>query len=457
MTRIRLLGYLLVFLISFLLFIAFITLPLPFATNNPYNYILSCILFLIVCQLIYHHIVVNKIFDLSLFFNVAWLLSFSMALLSLSSVQRDLSSEFIFYLLLLILTFNLGYLAYSRIELRKRPTWMTPTISTVELKSLIEKGQHILDSRSFRVYFLLGLLLCIAGYIYEIKVIGFVPLLAAQEEGFYSNRTEFVSYVHYLTLTLAAYAGASLALNFITKSKKFYAILFIIGFILTLSQLTKNVLFMTIFYFVGLLNCFRPIPFKKVIIYTVLASTLLLLSSAIRTGSGDYIKLYSRIGYDELPTAFYWINTYFAINITHMGSYFENGYTETYGLRSIGSMTSFMLLRSQVDDIIGNMRIYYSGLGGNINVYPLLTNYMFDFGLLAFVPVMLLGFISSMVNHFYQANRSYFSAILFGMFSYILFLSVFGDFLNRLMLPLSALALLLPYYLSQIRFKRIRR
>jgi len=435
---------LLILLFPFLVvgYLVFISLPFPYITNSTLHIVLSYLIFLILTIYSLYVFYKKDYYSLLFFYNFVWLFSLSMALLALSSVQYNLTIDYIIFILLTIIFFNLGFLVGS-------------TKKNKVFNSKESRDKIIYDRFLFKFSFLVMIVMCITGYAYEIKEVGFVPLVMAIEEGFFDNRAGFLSIVHYFSTSLGGFAGASLAFFFVArKSKFFYFTLFLITIVAAISLLTKNILFLTIFYFVAIMKYHERLSLKYLVTFFIVSVGFLLLSSAIRTGSYEYIKTYSRIGYHGLPIFFYWINTYFAINITHLNTYLEEGFTRTYGFGTISLFTSLFFLKGYTQEIIGEEIVHYNGLGGQINVVPMLYSYLTDYGFFAFIPMFFVGLISGYIYLRFKFKKSFFYAIMYGSFAYILALSVFGDFLNRLMVPINAFFLLVPYYMSKIKLKR---
>lgn len=421
-------------------FTFFTLLPFPHKTESTFHILLSLLLFCITSYLFWKHLFLDKLFDLRFLFNSSWLFSISLACLSLSKVQKDLTIDYLIFLLFTIISFNIGYVVKFNRKMQK-PTYAKPSIY---------------DSHAFLFATAMVLIICIGGYAYQIDKIGFIPIIKAQEEGFYNNRAEFLSIIHYFSTSLGGLAGMCLGLVFVTsKFKKAFLLLGLVALIGAASLLAKNILFITFFTFISILIFYKKLSSKRLMYFLASSVGFLLISSAVRTGDDSYIKGYSQIDYEFLPSFFYWINTYFAINISHLNTYFTEGYTPTYGTSSINLISSLLFLRTKVEELLGPQIIYYNGLGGYINVRPMIYAYLSDFGLLGFFPLAIVGSISRWVSDKFNSSDSVVYAFIYSGFAYILALSVFGDFLNRLMIPINILFLSIPviYYHT---FKRIR-
>lgn len=426
------LAFIYLWFISILGYAYLALLPFPHKTDSSLNILFSLILFLFCSFLFWKNLLSNNLFDLQFLFNSTWIFSISLALLALSKVQNDLTIDFLIFLFFVILFFNLGY------YIKLKPS------NPYDIK--LPSRPNIYDSAYFKLGGIIVLVICVGGYIYQIQQIGFIPILKAQEEGFYDNRAGFLSIIHYFSTSLGGLAGMYLAFFVVTKkSKLFYLIIGLIALVGAASLLAKNILFITFFTFVSILIFYKKLFLKNLILIGATSAGILLLSSAIRTGSDSYIKIYSQIEYDNLPSFFYWINTYFAINISHLNTYFNEGYSATYGTKSIGLLTSLLFVRTKIQELLGPEIVHYNGLGGYINVVPMLYSYLTDFGIAGFTPMIIIGRISRWVTDRFRNSNSIFYAFLYGGFAYILGLSVFGDFLNRLMIPVNIVFLSIPY------------
>ena len=432
--------YVISVVVSILGYVWFVNLPFPYITESSPSIIFSIIFFSFFSVYFLRQLFLNNLVDLAFLFNSIWIFSICLSMLALSRVQNTLSISFLIFLFVSLFAFNFGYrIKYNRKKLNLK------TVNN-NLNFLL----LIYESFIFKFYFFVILIICISGYLYQIYIIGIIPIISATTDGFYENRAGFLSIIHYFSTSLGAISGTSLAFFLITKkSKLFYGFVFFISFICSVSLLAKNIMFLILFFFFTFLIAHKKINSKQSILYGSIFIFLLLVSSSIRTGSSEYIKMYSQIKFNDLPLFFYWINTYFSINITHLNTYFVNGYTSTFGLGSLKIFTSLFFLKDYVNQIIGDTIIYYNGLGGNINVRPLLYTYLADFGYLSFIPILILGVFSRRVQDNFKFNRSFLSIILYAGFMYILILSVFGDFLNRLMVPISIFFIYIPYLLAR--------
>lgn len=432
-------------LIFILFYIILINMNFPYMSTSIVHLILSFILYVIFSLYTSFYLVKKDFYNLSFLFNATWFISISIALLTLSNVQYDLTYDYLLYLFYCIVFFNFGFfLSYKKKK----------NLKNMKENSNLNDDLELFSTKKFKFYFIFMVLICFAGYAYEILVIGFIPLFHAAEEGFFDNMAGFLSFIHYFATSLGGFAGVSLAFFFIVKkSKIFYFLMFLVTFFGAVSLLTKNILFIMIFFFLGIMYYYNKLNIKRTLIFVSIALFLLLLSSAIRTGSEAYIQQYSRINNSELPPFFHWFNTYFAINITHLNTYFNNEYTPTYGLKSISLITSLLLLKGNVEQFLGEQIIYFNGLGGNINVVPLLITYYTDFNIFSFIPMFFIGLLAGIVNIYYNAKKSFFIAVVYSGFMYILALSVFADYLNRLMIPIAVFFVLIPYYMAKLKVR----
>jgi len=420
-------------------YLYFINISFPHMTDSEIHLILSFFIFFITTCFLLYSLIFNRYYDLSFYFNVSWGFSVSLALLSLSSVQYELDYGFLFFLAICIFSFNLGYYL-----IRNNHNISVPNVNVI----------NVFETLRFKMLFLLIFLICLLGYFYEIYTIGFVPLLTAYDEGFFHNRAGYLSIIHYFSTSLGAVAGASLAFSLITKNKFFYLIIFIFSFIAVLSLLAKNTVFLFFFFFMSSFVFFKKPTLKKIMLFLAIALFIFLFSSALRTGSSDYIQNYSRIDYYGLPNIFYWINTYFAINVTHLNTYFVEGFTPTYGTDIAGNFISLFFLKDYVDSFVGKRIVYFNGLGGNINVVPLFFVYLSDFDFLAFIPIFFLGMLSGFITNGFVEKRSFVYSLFYGGLLYALSLSVFADYLHRLMVPIAIFLLFIPYFFSVLKIRR---
>ena len=116
-------------------------------------------------------------------------------------------------------------------------------------------------------------------------------------------------------------------------------------------------------------------------------------------------------------------------------------------------MTSLLLLKGNVEEFIGTRIVYFNGLGGNIDVFPLFMTYYTDFNIFSFIPMILIGLVSGRLNTNYNSKKSFIVAIMYSGFMYILALSVFADYLNRLMIPIAVFFVLIPYFATKIKVR----
>lgn len=407
-------------------------IPFPHRTADSGSLQVSYLLLLIIISYHFYVSYVSRLYTLGYIFNIVWLVSFWLALLTLAEVQYELTTPFIFFLAISIICFNMSYVAGNGLRI-KPPASVVHTLS-------------FLNDSKFLLYFFISALVCIFGYLYEIDEIGFVPILRASEEGFYGNDAPYLSVIHHLSTSLGAISGASLAFFLLSKRYRLaYAVLFFVSTAAAASMLAKNILLLSGAFALAILNFDRYLTVKRLLTIGFFFLLGIVFLMNIRLGDSDYISQYSAIDYDGLPQIFYWINTYLAINVTHLNTYFEFGYTPTYGLSTFQSFTSLLGIKDWAKDIIGLETIHYNGLGGNINVTPLHLTYLTDFGafgVLAFIP---LGFLAAIIDRVYRWRRSYFVCLLFAGLTYSFGLSVFGDFLHPLMVYVAIFFLYIPY------------
>ncbi|PMM49033.1 hypothetical protein BCT52_03775 [Vibrio breoganii] len=230
---------------------------------------------------------------------------------------------------------------------------------------------------------------------------------------------------------------------------KLHLIIFIVAFLLSIGLLAKNVLFLFVFFFLGTYLYFRQVSVTKIISLGFLFVAIALISSNLRLGNSEYILIYSRMGNLEIPAILAWYNTYFAVNITHLDTYFTNGYTPTYGLSSMSLLTSLLLLKGPVQELLGNQIIHFNGLGGGVNVNSFLKTYLSDFGVMSSLVLVPLGYLVSHIYKLYMNRKGYFYMLLHCGLIYAVTFSVFGDFFNRLMVYIGIAFILLPIYLTK--------
>lgn len=407
-------------------------IPFPHRTIDPESLQLSYLMLLIIVS--YHFYVshVSRLYTLGYIFNIVWLLSFWLALLTLGEVQYELTSPFILFLTLSIILFNASYVLGTGLIRNRQASKFQPP--------------YFFNESRYLLFFYISALVCISGYIYEIYEIGFVPILRAAEEGFYGNDAAYLTLIHHLSTSLGAISGASLAFFLLCKRYRLaYALLFFVSTAAAASMLAKNILLLSVTFAIAILNFYRYLTVKKLVIIGIVFIIGVVLLMNVRLGDSNYIGEYSTIDYDGLPQLFYWINTYLAINITHLNTYFDVGYTPTYGLTTFQSFTSLLGIKDWAKDIIGPEIIHYNGLGGNINVTPLHLSYLTDFGVFGVFAFLPLGLLAATLDKLYKLRTSYFVCLLFAGLTYSLGLSVFGDFLHPLMVYIAIFFLYIPY------------
>ncbi len=435
-----------IFLIAIIAYLCFFSFDFPNITKSSTKLVLSFTLFCAFLLLsVKNAIIYNNITSLSYYFNSVWCFSLSLSLLSLSAVQNELSYPFILYVLMYLAMFNLGYAAFSKTRYKKSYL----LLNTVN----VQQDLRVFQKRRFKVLFSGVLFVCVLGYCYEMYSVGFIPIIQVITAGFYDNRAGFLSVIHYFVTSLGAIAGLSFGIWLVVGrrgKRKVYMCIFLVASVLAASVFAKNIMFMILFFFLSTWAYYRNISLNKLKYFLIIFVTLMMISAILRTGSNDYIKRYSQIGYQNMPSIMHWLNTYFAVNVSHWQTYFENGYTSTYGLNTIKSISSFLFVRTQLEHAIVGKEIvsYFNGLGGDINVIPLLTVYMFDFGILGPFALIFIGILAAFVNDGYNRKKGFAFVLLHAALSYAFVLSVFGDFLNRIMLHVAVLFLIIPFILS---------
>ena len=381
--------------------------------------------------------VYSRFTSIILQFNAVWLLSIGLALMTLSKIQYELDPLYLLYLAGYLMTFNISYQAGR----------YAANYSITSYPARDEKYvRAVLNSTSFTVLYVIIFLICVAGYVYQMSAVGLIPILSAVDTGFYANRAGFLSIIHYFATSLGPLAGVAVAFTLTLRRRFLYLLISIIGFLLTFSLLSKNVLLLFGIFFIYTFDYLVGLKRKHVLWIVIFGVAVFFGSSFIRLGSHQYMKVYSRIESDNLSVVLHWLNTYFGINITHLNTYFRLNLDPTLGYHFTGSIWSFLFLRNSAREIFAaNIPVVYNGLGGGVNVTPLFFSYLLDFGSLGALAMLPIGFLSGYVYLKHSTRYSYTSTILASACSFALMFSVFGDFVNRIMVHIAVLFLCIPY------------
>ncbi|MCP8617500.1 O-antigen polymerase [Salirhabdus salicampi] len=182
----------------------------------------------------------------------------------------------------------------------------------------------------------------------------------------------------------------------------------------------------------------KKINYKKVIPSSIILVTLFGLIGNLRTGLSKFVEV-ADIKSESIPyllSGFYWVYMYLTMTVANLNSLFSKANMEfAYGWNMLNSFFPTIIVDTlYIDSFTSKLSSYLVSINFTVSGY--MAKPYLDFGIIGLVVyTLVLGVLAYVVYHNFKKNINYLSLMIFVVFTQIILMSFFTDFL--LYLPVS--------------------
>ena len=361
-------------------------------------------------------------------FAMLWAFVLGVVELKLSRLQLEWSALDWFMALIGLVTFLIGiYISYI-LNLGK------PFLQISEIRTKLREVQ-IDESRLFK-FIVIYFFLCLASFIIEWRIEGYIPLFTARPD---KARVMFGIFgLHYILNSINAVMFLIIQYFIFIKAKvvkkSFLVVIFILSvgnYILFVQRFGMFILLMMgfcIYYYAG-----KRLKLRTVVIFAALILSLLIGIQSLRVTKfyTDYVYLGSKMKFSPQYSEFTVPYMYVAMNIENFVKYYPHIEKHSFGFFTFEYLVELSTIRKWFIDYyhFDKFKLHIGGY----NTFPFFWTYFYDFGIagLAVIP-FIIGFTISEIYYYLHRNPGLIVLTLTAIAFTIITSSFNSDSLTRL-------------------------